>query len=537
MNDQRNPAGSDSPRVHDLMEIFNELSFREKWRRVFRGIRQPRETGEFKYARLQLQRLGAPVAAVIVPVLFMAMMMVFATMAPPPERAVSVMLVEPEAVEQLDDIEEILDEPLEPPEPIEMDFPSEVTVTTDTPLPQPATDFSPQPAEFDAVAMVRSPVIMRGIFGSRSPGARGKAMAEFGGSGITEGAVIRALRWLKREQQEDGSWKGYPLAFASLGLLTFLAHGETPASEEFGQTVEKAIRFIVSQRRDDGNFPGNYEIPIAAYAICEAYALTRIPMLREVAEGVTDWIIKGQHPTGGWDYRLGGMDTRRTITRTVDGQQETVPNPMFGKYRDDTSYMAWCAQALKAAHLAGLRNEGLERAMRLAVDGFKKNAHPEGGFGYTSPGRGGLTSAGVLSMQLMGAMNEPETRRGLAVMEDWVCNFREPHGPRPFYYWYYATQAKFHAGGRIWRNWNRQFAEQLVRNQKVLKGAGEDGKDIGYWEQITETEGYGLVYNTTLCALMLQVYYRYLPTFRTPQEIAFDEDLVSEDDIEVQITL
>lgn len=31
------------------------------------------------------------------------------------------------------------------------------------------------------------------------------------------------------------------------------------------------------------------------------------------------------------------------------------------------------------------------------------------------------------------------------------------------------------------------------------------------------------VYNTTLCTLQLEVYYRYLPTYKTPEQIGPDE--------------
>ena len=43
-------------------------------------------------------------------------------------------------------------------------------------------------------------------------------------------------------------------------------------------------------------------------------------------------------------------------------------------------------------------------------------------------------------------------------------------------------------------------------------GAGIDGKDIGYWD--TGNDRGGRVMDTCLCALMLQVYYRYLPTYQ-----------------------
>ena len=71
-------------------------------------------------------------------------------------------------------------------------------------------------------------------------------------------------------------------------LLTYLAHGETPASPEFGETVEKAIRFLVDSQEPSGRFRGrdghDYTHPIATYALCEAYGLTKVPMLKEAAE-------------------------------------------------------------------------------------------------------------------------------------------------------------------------------------------------------------------------------------------------------------
>jgi len=504
---------------HDLMDLFKEIAFREKVKKVFHGLGQPKDSGEYKYARFQIIRLSAPVAALVVPCLMVAMLMVFARMMPPPSRAVQVQIMEPESIEELDDIEELLEEPLEPPEPIEMDFTPDMVLKDNIIAPLPSTDLTPQLAEFDAVAMVRSPVIMKGIYGSRNPGARGSAIVEFGGSGITEGAVIRALRWLKKEQDQYGSWAhGAPApAMTALALLTFLAHGEIPASEEFGLNVEKAIKWLVNAQEESGHFRGrdghDYTHPIVTYAICEAYGLTKVPMLKDVAKKAVDLLIKGQHEAGLWDYNL-----RQS-------------------YRDDLSYGGWCIQALKAAKMAGLKNEGLDRAMNWAIEGCKKNAAPNGGFGYTDPGAGGLTGVGVLCMQLMGAGSQKETRQGLVWMEEFTCDWEEPWGRSPIYYWYYVTQAKFHAGGGVWNRWNKEFAVQLVINQTILKGEGLEGHDIGYWESCSEIEHCkSPVYNTTLCALMLQVYYRYLPTFKTPKDSVI-EDIASEEDFDIEISI
>ncbi|MBL7076587.1 MAG: terpene cyclase/mutase family protein [Kiritimatiellae bacterium] len=508
---------------HNLMSLFEHLTFRQKVAKVMAGLKADKDSGDYKYARLQVARLSAPVCAILVPVLGIGMLSLLATFAPERDASVEVQVVEEIDPEALEDIEDLEDEPIEPPEPIEMeDFtpdapPSEINDVMDAP----ATEVSQDQAQFEEVAMVKSPIVMRGILGNRGAGARASAMGQFGGSGVTEGAVLRALRWLKSQQQKDGSWLKTKPASTSLALLTFLAHGETPASEEFGPTVEKAIRFLVdSQDPKTGMFAGrdghNYTHPIVTYALCEAYALTKVPMVKTAAEKALALVIKGQHPSGGWDYNL---------------KQTT---------RDDTSYMGWCVQALKAAKMADLHHPKLGDAMKLAVKGMQKNAHPQGGFGYTSPGQGGLTGVGVLCMQFLGAANKPECKRGLDYMAQKASfNWREPWGRSPVYYWYYATQAKFHAGGSTWQQWNNQFSRELVRNQTVMKGAAKDGKDMGFWDSPGEKEhGDGRVMDTCLCALQLQVYYRYLPTFKTPKAIEEDDDLVSEmDEIEIDITI
>lgn len=499
------------PVHHSLMEIFEEESFFRKIRRVLYGLGQPYDSGAARYARLQLLRLLAPLLAIVVPALALVAIMFLGRQTTRERPPVKVRIIQAKEIPELDEVEdEIIEEPLEPPEPIEMDFTPELAMQVESPVPQPDTTFTPQPAEISSVAIVKSPVIMKGIVGNRSPGMRAGALAEYGGNKETEGAVILALRWLKKNQNEDGSWQDkYQTAMTGFGLLTFLAHGETPASEEFGDTVKNAIRWLVEKYETDG-FPVRYQHAIATYALCEAYALTRIPMIKDVIEPAVDKIIQGQNESGGWSYQLKPCE------------------------RDDTSVMGWCAQALKAAHMAGLDNPGLDEAIAKAVEGFKGNAAPQGGFGYTGPGHGGLTGVGVLCMQLLGAGNDKEARLGLVYLDSIGCDFEQPWGARPFYYWYYTTQAKFHAGPEIWKKWNAVFAPELVEHQIVIEGGGVDGKNIGYWKSPSETEDYGSVYDTTLCALQLQVYYRYLPTFKTPQLIDHHERQAAPDEIKIE---
>jgi hypothetical protein len=149
-------------------------------------------------------------------------------------------------------------------------------------------------------------------------------------------------------------------------------------------------------------------------------------------------------------------------------------------------------------------------------------------------------------MQLLGAAREPECRKGLMAL-DGATFIWGPGGKfNNMYYWYYITQAKFHAGGDIWKSWNDTFAPVLVKNQIIEKDAIEDSQgrlqDIGHWAPEKELSGHtdseGRVMNTCLSALQLQVYYRYLPTFKKPKELELDdEEAIVEEDVEIEITI
>ena len=523
----------------DLMDLFEEMTFREKWRRVFEGLKMPHDTGGYKFARLQLIRLLSPASAVIVPVIMFALIAFFASMTPEPVRTMQVDILEPETMEELEEIEPPEIEPPEPPDPIEVDFTPDPTLPPSE-VAAPPVEYSPQPAEFDSVAMTRSPVIMRGIYGSRNPGARGQAVARFGGDG-TQGAVLRALRWLKQNQSSEGSWGSDRTAITALGLLAYLGYGETPASPEFGDTIERAIQFLIGAQRDNGRFQYSdrheYTLPIAALALSEAYAITRIPMVKTAAEKAVEVIVKGQNAHGGFNYNLKGS----------------------GDTRNDISYIAWCVQAMKAAHVAGLYVDGLEEAMRKAVAGVRMNYRSRGGssdggtFNYVADRAGnlGITSAGALSLQFLGQPQAEQTQSAIAwINENSVVSWDpsaidSSHRRDPVYYWYYTTQVMFQQGGETWNNWNRQFSPVLVQNQTIIPAEQSgytchEGKShaIGSWPPpagMGARQGNNPAYHTILCTLMLEVYYRYLPTFQQPDDVEQRRDLDDDDDIQINI--
>ena len=92
------------------------------------------------------------------------------------------------------------------------------------------------------------------------------------------------------------------------------------------------------------------------------------------------------------------------------------------------------------------------------------------------------------------------------------------------YYNYYASQVLHHWGDDLWKKWNLQMREQLVKSQ-VRKGPA-----TGSWAP-TDSHGNrgGQIYQTALSILTLEVYYRHLPMYQRLQKEPQDPTKVDAD--------
>lgn len=485
---------------YDMMALFDELPFLERIRRVIHGLRQPPYSGDYKYARLQLLRLSAPIAAVLVPFLVIGLILLVGPLRPSQRTRHGVILQEPVPDTELDEPEPLPEVELPPPDPEPALIPQNIVAPPHPKVGSPHEG----PAEIpdSGILETKSPLIFQNLPKGRTPGGRRTLLKKHHAPPTAETAVLLSLRWLRDVQESDGSWNtasgeegrdrgSAQPAMTGLALLTFLGYGETPNSRTFGHCVQKGLEWLLMNQQADGRFRGrdqhDYSHPIATYALCEAYGMNRgNPSLRDAAERALAVIVNGQNANGLWNYNC-------------------LPSS-----RSDTSYSGWCIQALKAAHIADLGGDPLREALARAATGLPSLAHPSGAFGYTAPGQHNLTCAGVLSLQLLGGADDALTNKGLAWLSKRAsCDWEKPWGKSPVYYWYYTTQAMFHAGGSEWEKWNEQFAEAFVDAQTVLPGAGSDKRDIGYWNACVPTEhSQSRVYTTTLCALSLEVYYK-----------------------------
>lgn len=409
-----------------------------------------------------------------------------ATIEPPPPPPLD--LPPPESLEFPPDFELAVADLSDPDLPLELDF--------SAPLSR-AEPLSPAVPEIDSSVLI--PHFSAGAVQNRlGAGNRERAGRLYGGEGweYAESAVRRALEWLRLNQNADGSWGTSDReAMSGLAILTFLAHGETTASETYGETVRRAIQYLLARQNEAGEFAkldttaGTYAQAICVYALSEAYGMTRILALKAPMEKGAAVLIQGQQAQGGFDYR-------------------------FAKgIRRDTSLGGWCCQALKAAFIAGSENPGLKAAMDLAVVDMKSAQKADGSFAYSDAGSHatpGITAVAVLSLQLLGHGRERAVAAGLDYLREARCDWKNPPD-WPMYAWYYVSQTKFHQGGGSWKSWNNQFASQFIRNQNPDGSWTSAG--LALKAGATGRENMHPVYATTLAALTLQVYHRFLPTY------------------------
>jgi hypothetical protein len=346
----------------------------------------------------------------------------------------------------------------------------------------------------------------KGGFSSRGSGSRAASLARDGGTADSERAVAGAMNWLARHQNPDGSWgctafthqckdpscsanagKGgsdYPMAATAFGLLPFFGGGQTHKTGPYKGVIEKGLLWMSkTQDPKTGRLGGGnmYEHGLATIAVCEAYGLSKDPGLRRMAEGAVAFIAYAQNDySGGWHY--------------------SAKAPTAG----DTSVVGWQLMGLKSAQMAGLQvnPQTLIKSQRFLTSVAKGKSG--GLFSYTPEGSPSpaMSAVGLLCSQYSGM-----TRTDPAMLEG--MNYVMSHlggAKNDSYFLYYATQVMHNLPGPEWDTWNRAARRHLISTQ-IKQGCAE-----GSWTANGHTAG--PVMATSIHALTLEVYYRYLPLYQ-----------------------
>jgi len=348
-----------------------------------------------------------------------------------------------------------------------------------------------------------------GLLAGRGRDARAAMARTGGGTPQSEGAVERGLKWLRAHQREDGSWHfnhhksscqglcGNPGSEASttaataMVLLPFLGAGYTHTQGQYQDVVRQGIyylmkRTMVTPHGNDLQDGTMYAQGLATIALCEAYAMTKDPDLKDLAQGAIDFICYAQDRNGGgWRYTPGEPG--------------------------DTTVTGWQLMGLKSGQMAGLH---VPRPTIYLVHRFLDGVESHSGaqYGYMDPQpRRATTAIGLLCRMYTGwRRDHPVLPRGVALLDEW--------GPSEtnMYFNYYATQVMHHWHGPEWERWNPKMRDYLIGTQA---GAGHEAGSW-YFPDRHGDKG-GRLYNTAMAVMILEVYYRYMPLYR--QQAVADE--------------
>lgn len=386
-------------------------------------------------------------------------------------------------------------------------------------------------------------------FRSRGDAAgRGKLLKKYGGDLSSEAAVNKALEYLAKRQNPDGSWGGKDsrktgdnIALTALALLAFLSHGEGFESASYGKNVVKGAECLskfaaIPNIELAGKGFGH---AILTYALAEAYAATGSLSLKNALEPRLKSIVGRQNKFG--SFNVNYDNTPQDVPIDADpAKTETV----LGEPACDLPLLAWHVQAMTSAKTANVTVNGMDRALELATESLVKIHQADSG-GFTQginmkrfPANDRMTPVGLLCLQFLNAGASNVARRAEAVMN-------EKHGKavlpkwqggaeHPLYRWYYQTQAIFKSSkgvGKEWSGWNENMKTEFTKNQAAdgswLPPKGDSNFKL---KDKVDLE----LYATSLSALTLQVYYRYLPSYSLAESEKLKDS--SADDLDLGIS-
>jgi prenyltransferase beta subunit len=336
-------------------------------------------------------------------------------------------------------------------------------------------------------------------------------------------SIERASLWLLSQQSPDGSFVTKPSGqpgVTALCAMAFLSSGHLPGQGPHGESLDKAIDFVIDCQRDDGLFSlqdthlpadvwteathaATYNHAISGLMLGEVYGQTDAARARKIAPAI--------HRALEYTRRMQLRRKRFEVDKGAWRYIKDVPISSSGGGDADLSATAWHILFLRSAKNAEF-NVPTEY-VRDALQFIRNCYQPEtGAFTYALYTNGRVptratTGAGVLCLFLSGRHDRSiEKKAG-----QWIVDhpFRPYNGSlhvtdRYFYSAYYCSQAAFQLGGRYWEAFYPGLAEVFLENQA----------ESGAWDAEAVDREFGNAYSTALAVLALTPPYQLLPIYQ-----------------------
>jgi len=330
-----------------------------------------------------------------------------------------------------------------------------------------------------------------------------------------EQALARGLDWLARNQGPEGNWQSNDLGLVSTGVLAYLAAGHLPGRGKHGETVERAMQYVLRNAKPSGLLNvaearrGMYNHGLSTFVLGQVYGMTGDARIGPILDRAISLIGQTQCEDGGWDY---------VAQRQQNGH--------------DLSLAVMQALALRSAVDIGLDVPPavVELAIRSVREhytpqGCDRNApeeeqrkHP-GRFTYSKGGGNAtlaMAAAGVVCLQEFAQYDDWRIEKNIQIILEEIDKHADPAALRaqrrpPFdaYTLYYVAQALYQVGGEPWKRGYPRLRDAVVAGQ--VREPQNPSRD-GVWQPTGHVSGRpGELYITAVACFVLAIPNRYLP--------------------------
>lgn len=318
-----------------------------------------------------------------------------------------------------------------------------------------------------------------------------EALIKYGGTTEGQLSLLKALKWLKSVQNEDGSWgKEYKYALTSLAIVSYLNYGIDNYDEIFGESFVKAYRWLMADAKDMEGMSGSTADEHATYtfALAELNKFIEKNDLRDKLTDEVQVIIDGQNLDGGYNFNYDEKSQSHLFV--------TLLNTL----------------ALRSTEYSGYQNPDLVGIKERITSYYNININESftdidgndlsGGNFQSNQNSANVTS--MFGLQLLGQTEETKEALTKAFPKSFQSLRWDIVEPQPMFSWYCLSRAYFEAEIPEWNLWSKKFQNMLIEKQNVA----------GFWEQPPGTKYRSLqdktdtrIYNTAFACLMLSIFY------------------------------
>ena len=299
-----------------------------------------------------------------------------------------------------------------------------------------------------------------------------------------EAAIDRGLRYLAKNQNQDGSWgKRYPAAITGLTMMAFMLKGYFPEKGQYSKQLDRGLLWLLKRGKEGGGYLGGtsqgmYEHALATLALSEVWGMSNREEVRDILKRAVTVILRAQNPEGGWRYQ---------------------PQPLDA----DISVTVMQIVALASAQEAGILVPA--QVIKKAIEYVKSCQNRfEGGFSYTRGGSNPTLSssaAGLTSLLMCGDRESAAAKKGIEYLRK-LPDSEFDNTKFYTYGHYYAVQAMYQAGEGYYQEWYPKIHDALLKKQR----------DDGSWQGDGGESDY--CFGTSMAILILGVPYRFLPIYQ-----------------------